>query len=326
MSARSSFYWTLPVAGDGPGAARDPEAHPSPSEAFADARRGRFDLYDYLLQVARAARVAGFDGLYVPWDEEGQDPWIATASLARRIDKLLFVPQVQPGFATPVYFAKLAATFRRFAGERLAYALDLSLPVQRRHALADARQNSEFLERAAEFVEATAGVASQTSYDFEGRHFQVQSGGLQAPLGARPPLRVFTSGNGDDLVAFAGAHSDVHLLDWDAEITTSLARLRASADAAGRQVAAGVRATLIARHDEEEAQRVAAEAGTPAHQRRSLIVGSYQQVAQRIDELSALGVEHFVLDASPRLEEAYRFGERVLPLLRHNRPLGQRVA
>jgi len=46
------------------------------------------------------------------------------------------------------------------------------------------------------------------------------------------------------------------------------------------------------------------------------IVGSYQQVAERLDELVQLGADAFILASTPHLEEAYRVGEEVLPLLR----------
>ncbi|MEH1123264.1 LLM class flavin-dependent oxidoreductase [Micromonospora sp. CPCC 206061] len=45
------------------------------------------------------------------------------------------------------------------------------------------------------------------------------------------------------------------------------------------------------------------------------LVGSHEQVAERIEELSALGVEHLILSGQPHLEEAYWFGEGVMPLL-----------
>ncbi|MEE3922539.1 hypothetical protein V2I01_42020 [Micromonospora sp. BRA006-A] len=46
------------------------------------------------------------------------------------------------------------------------------------------------------------------------------------------------------------------------------------------------------------------------------LVGSHEQVADRIAELHGLGVEHLLLSGQPHLEEAYWFGEGVLPLLR----------
>ena len=51
------------------------------------------------------------------------------------------------------------------------------------------------------------------------------------------------------------------------------------------------------------------------------IVGSYEQVAERLDDLVRLGADSFILASTPHLEEAYRVGEEVLPLVR-GRPSG----
>ncbi|WP_329172778.1 LLM class flavin-dependent oxidoreductase [Streptomyces sp. NBC_01477] len=45
------------------------------------------------------------------------------------------------------------------------------------------------------------------------------------------------------------------------------------------------------------------------------LVGSHTEVADRIAEYHALGIDEFVLSGHPHLEEAYWFGEGVLPLL-----------
>ncbi|MFJ3714940.1 LLM class flavin-dependent oxidoreductase [Streptomyces sp. NPDC090057] len=46
------------------------------------------------------------------------------------------------------------------------------------------------------------------------------------------------------------------------------------------------------------------------------LVGSHAEVAERIKEYHALGIDEFVLSGYPHLEEAYWFGEGVLPRLR----------
>ncbi|MET8250760.1 LLM class flavin-dependent oxidoreductase [Micromonospora sp. NPDC005197] len=48
------------------------------------------------------------------------------------------------------------------------------------------------------------------------------------------------------------------------------------------------------------------------------LVGSHEEVAERIAEYHAAGVDHLILSGQPHLEEAYWFGEGVLPLLRHD--------
>jgi alkanesulfonate monooxygenase len=46
------------------------------------------------------------------------------------------------------------------------------------------------------------------------------------------------------------------------------------------------------------------------------LVGSYEEVADRIEEYADLGFDEFILSGYPHLEEAYWFGEGVLPILR----------
>ena len=46
------------------------------------------------------------------------------------------------------------------------------------------------------------------------------------------------------------------------------------------------------------------------------IVGDYANAAERLNDLIELGVDAFILAGVPHLEEAYRVGEEVLPLVR----------
>jgi alkanesulfonate monooxygenase len=46
------------------------------------------------------------------------------------------------------------------------------------------------------------------------------------------------------------------------------------------------------------------------------LVGSYDEVADRIADYHELGIDEFILSGYPHLEEAYRVGEGVLPVLR----------
>jgi alkanesulfonate monooxygenase len=46
------------------------------------------------------------------------------------------------------------------------------------------------------------------------------------------------------------------------------------------------------------------------------LVGSYDEIADRIEEYHALGFSEFIMSGYPHLEEAYWFGEGVMPVLR----------
>jgi alkanesulfonate monooxygenase len=48
------------------------------------------------------------------------------------------------------------------------------------------------------------------------------------------------------------------------------------------------------------------------------LVGSHTEVAERLVEYSRLGITHFILSGYPHLEEAYWFGEGVLPILQRD--------
>lgn len=54
------------------------------------------------------------------------------------------------------------------------------------------------------------------------------------------------------------------------------------------------------------------------------LVGSHEEVADRIAEYHALGLDEFILSGYPHLEEAFRFGEGVVPILAARRLLDGR--
>ncbi len=54
------------------------------------------------------------------------------------------------------------------------------------------------------------------------------------------------------------------------------------------------------------------------------LVGDPDTVAERIDEYRRIGIDTFILSGYPHLEEAYRFGELVLPTLPLDHPIPQR--
>jgi alkanesulfonate monooxygenase len=320
MSA--SIFWTLAPRGDrgrgewqGRGLKRAPGWQ-------RDEREGRFGPYDHLFQVARAAEISGFEGAFIPWEPAGEDPWIVASSLAREVRGLVFLPEIQPAFATPVYLAKLSASFERLARNRLGWKIDVERDPAVRRAHGDFLEGAEWFQRADEYLVAAKGVWSTHPFDFRGRFYDVEAGGLDGPLSKLPPPPIYTSGGSADALELAAKHAAVHLVAPGpvGAVRVAIARLNEAASRHGRSVAPGLRLTVAARHTAEEAAVAAQRSGTVPD-----LVGDFGFVAARLEELAALGVERFILDASPQVEEAYRLGEHLFPRLSFRARAGRNV-
>ncbi|HKO90547.1 MAG TPA: LLM class flavin-dependent oxidoreductase, partial [Polyangiaceae bacterium] len=132
--------------------------------------------------------------------------------------------------------------------------------------------------------------------------------GFETPLSGLPLPVIYTSGDSNPALDLAAKHADVHVLSPGAQLAARIARLRSAAAQHGRPLKLGLRLRVLSRHTEPEAQRDAEGSAIDW-------VGSHAQVAERFAEVAALGLEYFIVEAHPPLEEAYRFGQQVLPLL-----------
>lgn len=285
------LYWRLDPAAEPQRG--EPSARPISGFLPRDVRTAGLTRYDYYAQVARAAAITGFDGLFVAYRPESDDSQIVAAAVARTAPRLLLVPEFPSTVGSAVYAAKEAVSFQRATHNRLGWAIARG---------ADPDDSA----RTAEFLRVARGVHGRKPFDHQGRFFEVRGGGFSDPLAraAFPP--VFLSGVDEEALQLSANTADVHLFA-DApldELRGQIETLERLALAAGRDVAAGVAVTITARETEEEA---AGGAG---------ITGSYEHVAEQIATLHAAGITHFVLSASPSLEEAYRIGQFVLPRVR----------
>ncbi len=271
------FLWTLP-------------AH--------DERPYRFTFADYAVQIARAADLAGFAGLLLPDDPDGDDPWMLASAIARETRYLRLVPAFSPGFASTVYAAKLAFTFQRFFADRLDWFVQLE-PAN--------RTLDEHVAHAREFLTIAAGVWGETPFDFSGRFSSVEGAALfgyhaiqDARVGVRRFPSVYASGEDDLRLAFSAAHADVHLFDTidHAALSGLIARHRALSAAAGRAVRYGLRLAVAAGEYESDARHGVSSDYAYAN----TLVGTYGDVAEQLNAYAALGIETFALDAAPRLE------------------------
>jgi alkanesulfonate monooxygenase len=339
-------YWTLPVAGWGSPA-------PTADRGITDLRPGRFTDLDRTLQVARAAEATGATGVLVPYDPAGDDAFITATALAREVPRLRFMVEIQPGFATAVYTAKLALSFQRFFDDRLVWKLALDTPAAVQRAVGDHAEGVDRVARAAELLDVSAGVWGGAPYSHSGDWFTVTAGGFfggaqeVAPghgVARRPAPPVVLDGAGDAEVELSAQAADLHLFDLqEPDVLAGVIdghRRRAAGN--GRVVRYGLRFPVLAREHAAEAWRDldrawtrAAVAGPrPEPQpgiggrarrwrgfarlglgRDAGLVGSFDEVAASLDDLAALGVSTLVLEGLAPLDDVYRSGEFVLPLL-----------
>ncbi|NUR89218.1 MAG: LLM class flavin-dependent oxidoreductase [Nonomuraea sp.] len=248
------------------------------------------DPFDQLAQVGRAAELAALTGALAPFDPEGDESLVVSAALLRQSRHLRLVAGIHPAAATPVYAAKISASLQRFSGGRLDWWLQADLPPAVARAHGDFHTGADRQVRAEEFLTVARGVWTTPGYTFRGRFFEVLDGGFQPPLSGRPFPRVFLSGDPDLSVH----HADVHVYTHGQPV----------APLPGVEL--GLRVRVLAREDDHEAVRPAGFDG---------LSGSYESVAAELRRYEELGVSHFFLEAEPYLEETYRLGEHLLPLL-----------
>ncbi|MER7207518.1 MULTISPECIES: LLM class flavin-dependent oxidoreductase [Streptosporangium] len=313
----TTFLITLPTRDNGGRGAR------ADLPGFVTDPRAPFGPFDHLLQAGRAAELAAFDGALLPFDPRGEESLVAAGSLLRQSRWLRVAAGFHPGVATPVYAAKVSASLQRFSGDRLDWRVVVDLDPEVARAQGDFLEGADRYARAEEFLTVAKGVWTQEGYGYEGRFYQVLAGGFLSPLAGRAFPRVHLSGTSPQALELSARHADVHVFDPGDDF-----------EASGLQgVTYGLRLPVLARDDDAEAWRAARRlwlrgGGTedtlpePDPETRLWngfpgpgLVGSYESVAAGIRDYADRGIGAFVLEATPYVEETYRLGERLLPLL-----------
>jgi alkanesulfonate monooxygenase len=356
------FFWRLPTAGDGRSLRPDlwnrGDYAPARKQPHPYARTGvqhdGYTYYDLLAQIAGAADVARFDGLWIPQSPSSEDPLIVAAALAREARRLKLVPALRTPLLSAVYSTKIAVSFQRLTGGRLGWNLvneeDQPVTWHGRHwSLA------EQVERNGEFLDVSKGFWLTPPFTYHGKYYEVENGGFAPALQGQTFPAVYLSGETDDAYALSARHADVHMLPLlpPAELAKRIARLNALAAGNGRTLRYAVEADLVARQSDEEAWQdlrtlwdeaagktvpISAQAAqaqalpsfddlrSGEHLWRGFglvhpdagtgLVGSHAAIAEQVRAYAQAGVGCFVLAANPGLEEAWRIGEKLLPLLR----------
>ncbi|WP_395107904.1 LLM class flavin-dependent oxidoreductase [Actinomadura sp. SCN-SB] len=308
------FFVTLPTRGEGSRGGWRPG--PRPPAFVTDLRPGAYGPFDHLAQIGRAAEIATLHGVLAPFDPEGEESLVVAAGLLRQSRWLRAVAEFHPGAATPVYAAKVSASLQRFSGDRLDWRLAVDLDPATARAQGDFLEGADRYARADEFLTIAKGVWTEEGFTYEGRYFQVLAGGFEPPLSGRPFPRVHLSGTSAEALDLSARHADVHVFTYADDLGDAIAELRRRAAGHGRVPEAALALPVLAREDDDEAWAAArrlpedaAGAYPPG------LIGSYRTVAERLRELAGRGVSSFFLEVRPSIEETYRLGEHLLPLL-----------
>ena len=352
-----AFHWFLPTNG-GDGRHVVGGGHGVGAESA-----GRPASIPYLGQVARSAEQLGFEAALTPTGAWCEDAWVATAAIGALSEKLKFLVAFRPGLVSPFLAAQMAGTFQNLLGGRLLLNVVVGGESHEQQMYGDFLDKDERYARCDEFLHVVKRLWAGEQVTYQGRHLAVEDAVLaQIP---DPLPDIYFGGSSPAGIAVAARHADVYLT-WGeppAAVAEKIARVRAAADAEGRELRFGIRLHTISRDTSEaawaEADRLlehispddiariqsGLKRSESEGQRRMLelnrgtkdglevypnlwagvglvrggagtaMVGSFSEVADLIEAYQAVGIEEFVLSGYPHLEEAYWFGEGVLPEL-----------
>lgn len=309
---------------------------------------------DHLVDIARAAEYAGIHAMLVPMGSTCHDPWLLTAALAEKTESLRFLIAFRPGFTQPAQAVLQVKTLQAISRNRiLLHAITGDSSTEPRK-FGDFADHTQRYARTAEFLSLFRRLARGESFEYSGEYFSVDSRGYEQKLETIPTIYFEGSTAAAEDVASLHADVYLQGDEPPAMLAERVHRLREKAWEAGRTLRFGYRVHVIARQTEEEAwceaerllEGLTPESAGQAHMRSlhqsiayhnardleiypnlwagvglardgagTALVGSYQQVAERIMEFHAAGMDHFILSGYPNLEEVLRFGSEIQPLL-----------
>jgi alkanesulfonate monooxygenase len=246
MTSARQFSWFLPTSGDG-------DQVGSATVKAGAARHTRAASIDYLAQVARAAEQSGFGAALTPVGAACPDPWIVCAAVAQHTERLKLLVAFRTGFALPTLLAQQSEAFQQVSGGRLALNAVTGGDAVEQRAYGDFLSHGERYDRTAECLEVLKLSWAGSPFDFKGEHYQVERGGLAAPLDPAPPVYFGGASPAAELVAARWADTYLMWGEPPAAIAERIGRMRALSRAQGRSLRYGIRLHVIARETADEA-------------------------------------------------------------------------
>ncbi len=280
-------------------------------------------------------------------DADSLDAWSTTAALAAVTKKLELMVAVRPTFHNPALLAKQAATVDRISNGRLT--LNVVSSWWKDEATKYGVQFDEHDKRYArtsEWLDVISGCWSQQHFSFKGEFYDVQENVLSPKPKASPRPTLYAGGESETAKNLIASKCDSYLMHGDPPeiVGEKIKDMRRRREAMGLgPMTYGIAGYAIVRDSEAEALKEVDRitdvqqsaqgyknyqqwiTGSNLEQKISLkdysvsnrglrsgFVGTPEQISERMEEFTAVGVDLVLLQSSPQAQEMERFGAQVI--------------
>jgi len=286
--------------------------------------------------------------------------WSTAAALAAITHRIELMVAVRPTFHPPAVLAKQAANIDHISNGRLSLnVVSAWWATEARKYGIHFDQHDDRYARTSEWLDVVNGLWSKPVFSHTGRYYNIEDGILEPKPLRKPRPTIYAGGESPAAKALILRKCDAWLTHGDPPdvIAPKLADMRARREAHGLPpMQFGVAGYAIVRNTEQEAvrereritdvrqsakgfanyqdwinntqleQRVSLEDYSVSNRGlRSGLVGTPEQVAERIRQFEDAGVDLLLLQFSPQLEEMERFAAEVMPYFR-GAPAVRRIA
>ncbi len=283
-------------------------------------------------------------------DAPSLDAWSTAAALAAVTRRLELMVAVRPTFHLPALLAKQASNIDHISGGRLSLNVVSSWwATEAKKYGVQFDQHDDRYARTSEWLDVVQGLWTQPRFDYEGKYYRIEDGVLEPKPVQKPWPTLYAGGESPAAKALISAKCDAWLTHGDPPeiIERKVGDLRERREKLGlTRMTFGAAGYVVVRPTEAEARREVERItdvrqsakgfanyqdwinNTQLEQRVSLedysvsnrglrsgLVGTPEQVAERILEFERAGLDLLLLQFSPQHEEMERFAEQVIPLV-----------
>lgn len=278
-------------------------------------------------------------------DQPALDAWSTAAALAAVTESLELMVAVRPNFHHPALLAKQAANIDRISGGRLALNVVSSWWAEEAESYGlQFDQHDDRYGRTSEWLDVVDGLWTQPKFTHAGPRYQLRDA-ICEPKPVRKPV-VYAGGESEAAKTMIAAQCDAYVMHGDEPevIAAKIADMARRREAAGKPAMTyGMAAYAIVRDTEEEARAEVERittldpnapgfgnfdqwlSGTQLERElkrqeysvsnrglRPGLIGTADQIRERIAEYEAAGLDLLLLQMSPQYEEMERFAAEVI--------------